>query len=58
MSCDIVQLGPKSNAIHSSEGTLSFLARLIPGSFAAAYFVLISNYMWIKDMIYPKGMDI
>ncbi|CAA7394882.1 unnamed protein product [Spirodela intermedia] len=53
-----LKLGPKSNTIHNSEGTLSFLARLIPGSFAAAYFVLISNYMWIKDMIYPKGVDI
>ncbi|CAH2051081.1 unnamed protein product [Thlaspi arvense] len=64
VSCEIIliprlmQLGPKVEDVKKPMIPLVFLRRFILGTIAAAYFVLVPIYMWLKDKIVPKGMPI
>ncbi|XP_008802281.1 2-methyl-6-phytyl-1,4-hydroquinone methyltransferase 1, chloroplastic [Phoenix dactylifera] len=53
-----LQLGPKAEDVKQPVNPFAFLLRFILGTIAAAYFVLVPIYMWIKDQIVPKGMPI
>ena len=56
--CILIQLGPKAEEIEKPVNPLVFLMRFILGTLAAAYYVLVPIYMWLKDQIVPKGMPI
>uniref|UniRef100_A0A7C9D0K3 2-methyl-6-phytyl-1,4-hydroquinone methyltransferase n=1 Tax=Opuntia streptacantha TaxID=393608 RepID=A0A7C9D0K3_OPUST len=53
-----LQLGPKVEDVKKPVSRWVFLTRFILGTLAAAYFVLVPIYMWIKDKIVPKGWPI
>lgn len=53
-----LQLGPKVEDVSKPVNPLVFLARLILGAIAGAYYVLVPIYMWLKDQIVPKGQPI
>ncbi|KAG6438277.1 hypothetical protein SASPL_103214 [Salvia splendens] len=53
-----LQLGPKAEDVSKPVNPLVFLARLILGAIAGAYYVLVPIYMWLKDQIVPKGQPI
>jgi len=53
-----MQLGPKAEDVKKPVNPFAFLLRFILGTIAAAYYVLVPIYMWIKDQIVPKGMPI
>ncbi|XP_078180337.1 2-methyl-6-phytyl-1,4-hydroquinone methyltransferase 2, chloroplastic-like [Carex rostrata] len=53
-----LQLGPKEEDVSKPVNPFAFLMRLILGTIAAAYYVLVPIYMWIKDQIVPKGQPI
>ncbi|XP_078429584.1 2-methyl-6-phytyl-1,4-hydroquinone methyltransferase 2, chloroplastic-like [Wolffia australiana] len=53
-----LKMSPKLEEIEKPEGVFSSLGRFILGSLAAVYFVLVSNYMWIKYFIFPKGVAV
>lgn len=53
-----MQLGPKEEDVEKPVNTSTFLVRLILGALAAAWFVLVPIYMWLKDQIVPKGQPI
>ncbi|GLT99504.1 hypothetical protein SLE2022_169410 [Rubroshorea leprosula] len=53
-----LKLGAKAEDIKKPVNPLMFLLCLSVGSIAAAYFVLVPIYMWIKDQIVPKGQPI
>ncbi|KAL1547186.1 2-methyl-6-phytyl-1,4-hydroquinone methyltransferase [Salvia divinorum] len=53
-----LQLGPKAEDVSKPVNPLVFLARLILGAIAGAYYVLVPIYMWLKDLIVPKGLPI
>ncbi|XP_026446575.1 2-methyl-6-phytyl-1,4-hydroquinone methyltransferase, chloroplastic-like isoform X2 [Papaver somniferum] len=52
------QLGPKEEDVEKPVNSFTFFLRFILGITAAAYYVLVPIYMWIKDLIFPKGMPI
>lgn len=52
-----LQLGPKAEDVEKPVHPFVFL-RFILGAIAATYFVLVPIYMWLKDLIVPKGMPI
>lgn len=60
LSCEIfaLHLGPKTEDVSEPVNPLVFLARLILGALAGAYYVLVPVYMWLKDQIVPKGQTI
>ncbi|XP_010413151.1 PREDICTED: 2-methyl-6-phytyl-1,4-hydroquinone methyltransferase, chloroplastic [Camelina sativa] len=54
-----LQLGPKEEDVEKPvSNPFSFLGRFLLGTLAAAWFVLIPIYMWIKDQIVPKDQPI
>ncbi|KAF8117907.1 hypothetical protein N665_0008s0245 [Sinapis alba] len=54
-----LQLGPKEEDVEKPvNNPFSFLGRFLLGTLAAAWFVLIPIYMWIKDQIVPKDQPI
>lgn len=53
-----MQLGPKAEDVEKPVHPFVFFLRFILGAIAAAYFVLVPIYMWLKDLIVPKGMPI
>ncbi|CAA6667217.1 unnamed protein product [Spirodela intermedia] len=53
-----LQLGPKAEDVSKPVNPLSFFLRFLIGTIAAAYYVLVPIYMWLKDQIIPKGMPI
>lgn len=55
---DLMQLGPKAEDVQKPVNPILFVLRLLLGSIAAAYYVIIPVYMWIKDQIVPEGQPI
>ncbi|CAN8280595.1 unnamed protein product [Cochlearia groenlandica] len=54
-----LEMGPKEEDIEKPlNNPFSFLGRFLLGTLASAWFVWIPFYMWIKDMIVPKGQPI
>nr|GEZ93902.1 MPBQ/MSBQ methyltransferase 2 [Tanacetum cinerariifolium] len=53
-----LQLGPKVKEAEKPVNPIVFLARLLIGSLAGVYYVLVPIYMWLKDKIVPKGQPI
>ncbi|XP_078442056.1 S-adenosyl-L-methionine-dependent methyltransferases superfamily protein [Wolffia australiana] len=53
-----LQMGPKAEDVSKPVNPISFLFRFLLGTIAAAYYVLVPIYMWLKDQIFPKGMPI
>jgi MPBQ/MSBQ methyltransferase len=53
-----VQLGPKVENVKNPVNPFVFLVRFLLGAMAAAYYILVPIYMWIKDQIVPKGVPI
>ncbi|KAF3324377.1 2-methyl-6-phytyl-1,4-hydroquinone methyltransferase 1 [Carex littledalei] len=53
-----LQLGTKEEDVLKTVNPFAFLMRFILGTIAAAYYVLVPIYMWIKDKIVPKGQPI
>ncbi|KAG2252594.1 hypothetical protein Bca4012_039096 [Brassica carinata] len=54
-----LQLGPKEEDVEKPvNNPFSFLGRFLLGTLAAAWFVLVPIYMWIKDQIVPKDQPI
>lgn len=51
-------MGPKAEDVEKPVNPSVFLSRFILGTLAAAYFVLVPIYMWLKDQIVPKGQPI
>lgn len=50
-------IGPKEETSGKlNSNPLSFLLRLILGSLAGFYFVVVPVYMWIKDKLWPKNL--
>ena len=54
----LMQLGPKEEDVQKPVNRFVFLMRFILGAIAAAWFVLVPIYMWLKDQIVPKGQPI
>lgn len=54
----VLQLGPKAEDVSKPVNPLSFFLRFLIGTIAAAYYVLVPIYMWLKDQIVPKGKPI
>ncbi|CAN6931386.1 hypothetical protein Bca4012_100161 [Brassica carinata] len=54
-----LQLGPKEEDVEKPvNNPFSFFGRFLLGTLAAAWFVLIPIYMWIKDQVVPKDQPI
>ncbi|CAN1300302.1 2-methyl-6-phytyl-1,4-hydroquinone methyltransferase, chloroplastic [Linum perenne] len=53
-----LELGPKAEDVSKPVKPFVFLTRLILGTMAATYYVLVPIYMWIKNRIVPEGMPI
>lgn len=53
-----LNLGPKAEDVARPINPFSFLSRLILGSLAGAYYVIIPIYMWLKNLIFPKSWAI
>ncbi|KAL7151469.1 hypothetical protein ABFS83_04G033500 [Erythranthe nasuta] len=53
-----LQLGPKAEDVSEPVNPFVFFSRFILGALAATYYVLVPIYMWIKDLITPKGQPI
>ncbi|KAG0475439.1 hypothetical protein HPP92_015125 [Vanilla planifolia] len=53
-----LKLGPKDEDVKKPVNPFVFFLRFILGAIAAAYFLLVPIYMWIKDQIVPKGRPI
>uniref|UniRef100_A0A1D1XNZ9 Inner envelope membrane protein, chloroplastic n=1 Tax=Anthurium amnicola TaxID=1678845 RepID=A0A1D1XNZ9_9ARAE len=53
-----LKLGKKVEDINEPMKPFSFLVRYIIGLIAAAYYVLVAFYMWVKDKIFPEGVPI
>ncbi|XP_010512759.1 PREDICTED: 2-methyl-6-phytyl-1,4-hydroquinone methyltransferase, chloroplastic-like isoform X1 [Camelina sativa] len=54
-----LQLGPKEEDVKKPvNNPFSFLGRFLLGTLAAAWFMLVTIYMWIKDKIVPKDQPI
>ena len=54
----MMQLGPKAEDVKGPWNPLSFAYRFIVGGLASLYYVLVPIYMWLKDLIIPKGQPI
>lgn len=54
----LMQLGSKEEDVKKPVNRFVFLSRFILGTIAAAYFVLVPIYMWLKDKIFPEGWPI
>ncbi|KAJ4967554.1 hypothetical protein NE237_019403 [Protea cynaroides] len=53
-----LQLGPKAEDVKKRVSPFAFLVRFVIGFMAALYYVQLTNYMRIKDLIVPKGKPI
>jgi MPBQ/MSBQ methyltransferase len=53
-----LQMGPKAEDVKGPWNPISFAYRFIIGVLAASYFVLVPIYMWLKDLVTPKGQPI
>ncbi|PIA31610.1 hypothetical protein AQUCO_04900126v1 [Aquilegia coerulea] len=54
-----LKLDPKEDDVQKpAENKLAFITRFLLGIAAASYFVLVPIYMWIKNLIVPKGIPI
>ncbi|XP_042507587.1 2-methyl-6-phytyl-1,4-hydroquinone methyltransferase, chloroplastic-like, partial [Macadamia integrifolia] len=53
-----LQMGPKVEDLKKSVSPFLFFLRFLVGTMAGICYVHISTYMWIKDLIVPKGMPI
>ncbi|KAK1399101.1 2-methyl-6-phytylbenzoquinone methyltransferase [Heracleum sosnowskyi] len=53
-----LQLPPKVEEVEKPESPIAFLTRLILGSLAGLYYVLVPIYMWLKNLVVPKGRPI
>lgn len=53
-----MQLGPKAEDVSKAGNPFLFVLRFLLGAMAAAYFILVPIYMWLKDKIVPKGRPI
>jgi len=52
-----LQLGPKLEASGKSSGNpLAFLGRFVLGTLAGGYFFLLPIYMWLKNLVWPRGL--
>jgi MPBQ/MSBQ methyltransferase len=52
-----LQLGSKvEDKSKKLTNPILFLLRLLLGSVAGFYFVLVPAYMWIKDKIWPRNL--
>jgi hypothetical protein len=54
----VLQMGPKAEDVKGPWNPISFAYRFIIGVLAASYFVLVPIYMWLKDLVTPKGQPI
>ncbi|CAA7043504.1 unnamed protein product [Microthlaspi erraticum] len=54
-----LQIGPKEEDVEKPvNNRFVFLGRFLLGTLAAAWYLVIPIYMWIKDKIVPKGQPI
>ncbi|MBA0553553.1 hypothetical protein Golob_012727 [Gossypium lobatum] len=53
-----LQLGPKAEDVSKPVNLFVFLLRFMLGATAAAYYVLVPIYMWLKDQFVPEGQPI
>ncbi|KAL3679652.1 hypothetical protein R1sor_022608 [Riccia sorocarpa] len=53
-----LQMGPKAEDTRAPSNPLVFAYRFIIGTIASMYYVLIPIYMWLKDLVTPKGQPI
>ncbi|XP_002964277.2 2-methyl-6-phytyl-1,4-hydroquinone methyltransferase, chloroplastic [Selaginella moellendorffii] len=53
-----LDLGPKAEDVQAPSNPLTFFFRFLVGGIASLYFVLVPIYMWLKDLITPKGQPI
>ncbi|XP_074586796.1 2-methyl-6-phytyl-1,4-hydroquinone methyltransferase 2, chloroplastic-like [Curcuma longa] len=53
-----LQLGPKAEDVNRPVNPFVVLVRFVLGTIAAAYYVLVPVYMWIKDKIVPPGQPL
>jgi MPBQ/MSBQ methyltransferase len=51
-------MGPKAEDVKGPWNPISFAYRFVIGVLAASYFVLVPIYMWLKDLVVPKGQPI
>ena len=52
-----LQLGPKLEASGKrSSNPLLFLGRFVLGTLAGSYYFLLPIYMWLKNLVWPKGL--
>ncbi|KAG2260867.1 hypothetical protein Bca52824_080161 [Brassica carinata] len=62
IGCSVTGVKPASGGSQDVEkpvnNPFSFLGRFLLGTLAAAWFVLVPIYMWIKDQIVPKDQPI
>ncbi len=54
----VLQMGPKAEDVKGPWNPISFAYRFVIGVLAASYFVLVPIYMWLKDLVVPKGQPI
>lgn len=54
----VLQMGPKAEDVKGPWNPISFAYRFVIGVLAASYFVLVPIYMWLKDLVTPKGQPI
>ncbi|MBA0708791.1 hypothetical protein Golax_023883 [Gossypium laxum] len=53
-----LQIGPKAEDVSKPVNPFVFLLRFMLGATAAAYYVLVPIYMWLKDQFVPEGQPI
>ncbi|KAG6537876.1 2-methyl-6-phytyl-1,4-hydroquinone methyltransferase 2, chloroplastic-like [Zingiber officinale] len=53
-----LQLGPKAEDVNRAVNPFVVIVRFVLGTTAAAYYVLVPVYMWIKDKIVPRGQPL
>ncbi|CAM6083073.1 unnamed protein product [Calypogeia fissa] len=53
-----LEMGPKAEDSKAPFNPLTFAYRFLVGTIASLYYVLIPIYMWLKDLVVPKGQPI
>lgn len=53
-----MQLGPKAEDVNKPVNPFVVVVRFVLGTTAAAYYVSVPVYMWIKDKIVPQGQPL
>ncbi|BBN16915.1 MPBQ/MSBQ methyltransferase [Marchantia polymorpha subsp. ruderalis] len=53
-----LQMGPKAEDTRAPSNPFVFAYRFLIGTIASMYYVLVPIYMWLKDLVTPKGQPI